>query len=163
MICNEYEKIKEIVNDTFPHNLKDNTLDFLSYLNGNSMNIERIYGYWKNQFYWVVKYSNECVCYILINGVGDEKQFAPLTIWTDDSSSNWLENYPLSDELKCLAWDNVDYCVHCGSCSGGTRKVLFGREFSNVCRTKMRFTNPSQQAFNLIKELVCARKYDIED
>lgn len=162
MICNECERIKEIINDTFPQYLKDNTLDFLSYLNSNSFEFERLSGYWKNQFYWAVKYSNEYVCYILLNGSGDEQQFAPLTIWTDDSGSNWYEDYQLSGELKSLVWDNVDYCVHCGSCGGGTQKIVFGRKLSNVCKTVMRFTNPNQQEFDLIKELIYARKTDIK-
>ena len=162
MLYNEYEKITELVRDTFPMDLKGNTLDFLSFLRSNQMVFERIFGYWKNQFYWAVKYNKEYVCYILLNGIGDEAQFAPLTIWTDDSGSVWYENYPLSDNLKCCAWDNVDCCAHCGSCAGGVQKIIFGREFNNVCRTTMRFTNPSQQEFNLIKELVCARKCDIE-
>lgn len=162
MSCNEYEKIRAIVVDTFSTELRDNTLDFVSFLNHNSMDFERMRGYWKNQFYWAVKYKNKYVCYILLNGVGDERRFAPLTVWTDDSGSAWYENDFLSDELKEAAWENVDYCVHCGACSGGTHKMIFGREFDNVCKTTMRFTNPNHQTFHLIKELVCARKCDIE-
>lgn len=158
----EYEKIRMTVEETFPCYLKENTLDFLSFLNRNSMCFERILGYWKNQFYWIIKHNNECVCYILLNGIGDEKQFAPLTIWSDDSNSNWYEDYQLSNEMKNCAWENVDYCVHCGSCGGGTRKIIFGKAFTNVCTTAMRFTNPNQQTFAVIKELVRARKYDIE-
>ena len=162
MCYNEYEKMTKLVRETFPIELKRNTLDFLLFLNSNKIVFERILGYWKNQFYWAVKYNNEYVCYILLNGVGDESQFSPLTIWTEDSGSAWYENYPLSDALKCCAWKNVDYCVHCGSCEGGTQKNIFGRKFDNVCRTTMRFTNPNQQTFNLIKELICARKCNIE-
>lgn len=161
-IRNSMNVLKKIVNDTFPLNLKDNTLDFLSYLDTHSMKAERISGYWKNQFYWEVTYKNKCVCYILLNGTGDEKQFAPLTIWSDDSGSDWYKNDLLSDEFKEIAWKNVDYCVHCGSCSGGTPKTIFGREFDNICKTTMRFTNPDMQTFNLIKELINARKNDIE-
>ena len=155
------ENILQIVNDTFPLGLKENTLNFISYLNSNSLTFERLLGYWENQHYYLVKYKNESVCYILVNGSGDEKQFAPLTIWSDDSGSNWYENYPLSNDLKKIAWDNVDYCVHCGSCAGGTQKTIFGKQFENVCRTTFRFTNPSTEEFTVIKELVYARLKDI--
>ena len=161
MINNENKSVLRIVNDTFPLDLKENTLDFISYLNSNLLTFERLLGYWKNQHYYSVKYKNESVCYILLNGTGDEQQFAPLTIWSDDSGSNWYKNYPLSIDLKELAWDNVDYCVHCGSCAGGTQKTIFGKEFENVCRTTFRFTNPSKEEFTVIKELVNARLNDI--
>jgi len=99
----------------------------------------------------------------LLNGTGDEKQFSPLTVWTDDSGSKWYENCRLNDELLELAWKNVDYCVHCGSCSGGTQKTVLGKEFDNVCRTVLRFINPDEQEFRVIKELIKLRKYDIEN
>lgn len=163
MNCNDYEKIKSIVNDISDFELKYNTLDFIDFLNENSVSFERIYGYWKNQYYWIVKYKNDCVCYILINGTGDEKQFAPLTIWADDSNSDWYEEAALSDELKLMAWNNVDYCVNCGSCSGGKPKIIFGKEFKNICRTTMRFTNPDRLEFDLIRKLIILRKSSIEE
>ena len=157
----EFKNILEIVNDTFPLDLKENTLDFISYLNSNSLTFERLLDYWKNQHYYSVKYENGSVCYILLNGTGDEQQFAPLTIWSDDSGSNWYENYSLSNDLRKISLDNVDYCVHCGSCAGGTQKTIFDKQFENVCKTTFRFTNPSKEEFKVIKELVNARLNDI--
>lgn len=161
MIFSEYEKMKTIVNDTFPLSLRENTLNFLTYLNENSIEFERLSGYWKNQLYWMAKYNNECICYILLNGKGDEKQFFPLTIWTDDSGSDWYSFCELSEKMKKLAHENVDYCVHCGSCSGGQEKIIFGKNFTNICKTVMRFTNPEKPVFDLIKILIEARKRDI--
>ena len=54
MCYNEYEKMTELVRETFPIELKKNTLDFLLFLNSNQTVFERIFGYWKNQFYWAV-------------------------------------------------------------------------------------------------------------
>ncbi len=159
----EFDEMYRIVKETFESDLKDNTLDFLLFLRSGFMNFTRIKGYWRNQFYWVVKYKDECVCYILLNGKGDEKQFSPLTIWTDDSSSNWYENCQLNDELSKSALKNIDYCVHCGSCIGGTYKTVLGKGFDNVCRTVMKFTNPDEQEFRVIKDLVKIRKCDIEN
>lgn len=163
MIHNEYKSVLKIVNDTFPLDLKENTLDFISYLNYNSLTFERLLGYWKNQHYYSVKYKNESVCYVLLNGTGDEKQFAPITIWSDDSGSNWYEHYPLSNDLKKISLDNVDYCVHCGSCTGGTQKIIFGEQFVNVCRTTFKFTNPNQKEFELIEKLTDIRIEDIKE
>lgn len=162
MNCSEYEKMKMIVNNTFPVTLKEDTVDFLTYLNNNSIEFERLSGYWKNQFYWMAKYNNGCVCYILLNGKDDEKQFSPLTIWTDDSLSATYEKAYISEDLKKSAWKNIDYCVHCGSCSGGRYRIIFGKGFDNVCRCQMRFTNPDEQEFETIKELIKIRKSMIE-
>lgn len=163
MIYDDNETMRNMVCDTFCGELRESTLDFFNFLNDDSMKFERLSGYWKDQFYWMVKYKERCLCYILINGTGDEKQFAPLTIWSDDSGSDWYKNYPLSDKLKESAIKNIDYCVHCGSCSGGIRKTIFKEQFDNVCKTTFRFTNPTPIEFELIKELIAARKMDINE
>lgn len=160
---NEYKSITKLIKDTFAADYNESVLDFISFLNSQSMIFERLYGYWKNQNYYSVKYNNEVVCYILISGTGDEAQFAPLTIWTDDSNINCYENIAIEEHLKKCAWNQVDYCVHCGSCSGGTQKVIFGKSFDNVCRTLIRLTNPDKEAFVLIKKLVSIRKKYIDN
>lgn len=162
MINNEYENAIRIVDHTFLLGLKKNTLDFLSYLNSKALTFERLFGYWKNQFYYSVKYNDESVCYILLNGAEDEQQFAPLTIWSDDSGSDWYKNYPLNNKSKEIAWKNVDFCVNCGSCAGGRKKIVFGREFNNICRTAFRFTNPNEKEFAVIKALINARIENIK-
>lgn len=68
----------------------------------------------------------------------------------------------LDDEIKKIIWKNIDYCVHCGDCLGGTKKILLDKEFNNVCRTAIRFINPDNYEFGVIIELVKARMQDIE-
>lgn len=159
----DFREVERIVDDTFPINLKHNILDLLLFFKSNSMEIKRLFGYWSNQLYYSVSYQNECVCYILFNGTGDEKQFSPLTIWTDDSKSKWYESCDLTDEEKRIAWGNVDYCVNCGSCKGGTAKTIFDKQFNNVCRTTLRFTNPDKNEFSVLKKITLIRKEDIKN
>lgn len=118
--------------------------------------------YWEDKLYWVISYKSERVCYILINGSGTEEKFAPWTIWSDDSNSNWFANFPLDEHMKEIAWKNVDFCANCGSCPGGARKTIFGKEFNNVCRTTMRFINPDVEALECVKKMVEIRKNDIQ-
>lgn len=99
----------------------------------------------------------------MINGTGYENRFAPLTIWTDDSLFDTYENAQIRENLRENAWRNIDYCVHCGSCSGGRHRIVFGKGFDNVCRTQMRFTNPDKQEFETIKELIRIRKQSIKN
>ena len=99
----------------------------------------------------------------MIDGSGSEEAFAPWTIWSDDSDSNWFEDFPLDDHAKEIAWKNVDICGNCGGCDnpGGSRKTIFGKEFNNVCRTTMRFINPDIEALECVKKMVEIRKNDI--
>ena len=111
----------------------------------------------------MVKYKSEYVCFVLINGNEDETEPESLTIWSDDSGSDWFENFPLDEHIKEIAWKNVDICANCGSCKSqdGTRKTIFGKEFDNVCRTTMRFDNPDSEAVECMKKMVEIRKNDI--
>lgn len=61
-----------------------------------------------------------------------------------------------------IAWNNVDSCGHCGSCSGGRQKIIFEKSFDNVCQTTFRFVNPDVQTLMCVKQLVEIRKNDID-
>jgi ribosomal-protein-alanine N-acetyltransferase len=69
----------------------------------------------------------------------------------------WFGGYPLDDKTKGIAHANVDFCGNCGSCSGGTSKTIFGKPFENVCRTVIKFDNPSDEAVECAKKLVEVR------
>ncbi len=140
-----------------------NVLDFVNYLKANEMQFERGKGYWEDKLYWIIKYKDEYVCFILINGFGSEEKFAPWTIWTDDSDSRCFSDFPLDESSKEFAWKNIDFCGNCGGCDnpGGSRKTIFGKEFDNVCITTMRFINPDTIEVECVKNLVKIRKNDI--
>lgn len=124
-------------------------------------------GYWANQFYWYVKYNDEDICYILINGTGEEKESAPLAIWSDTSDSGtsaWYENFPLDEQMKEIAWNNVDICGKCSPnspCYGGIGKTIFGKKFDHVCRCTFRFDKPDDKTLQCVKKLIEIRKNDI--
>ena len=98
------EQIEKIVGDTVVGYEQRNILEFIAFLRANEMSFERGTGYWEKQLYWMIKYRNQFVCFILINGTGPEKKFSPFTIWSDDSSSNWFEKFPLDEHMKKIAW-----------------------------------------------------------
>lgn len=155
------QKIENIIGEVLTGEAQKNALEFVAYLRANEMLFERGNGYWENQLYWLIKYKNEYVCFILINGTGTEEKFKPWTIWSDDSDSNWFENFPLNEHMKEIAWKYIDFCGNCGSCSGGTRKTIFEKEFNNVCRTTMRFIDPDTETVELMIKMVDIRKSDI--
>ncbi len=116
-----------------------------------------IKGYWEDKLYWLVDYKGVSVCHILINGYEE----GHWTIWSDESDSNSFEDFPLDEHLKEIAWKNVDFCGNCGYCTGGTHKTVFGKEFDNVCRTTMIFSNPNAETLEFMKKMVLIRKHDI--
>ena len=152
-------KIEDIISEVLPDDIQKNALDFVNYLWANNMMFERGSGYWDDKYYWMVKYEDVYVCFILFGG--DEVKDKSWTIWSDDSDSKWFENYPLDKHMKDVAYANVDLCGNCGSCSGGTIKTIFGRRFDNVCRTTFRFNNPDFKAIECAKKLIEMRINDI--
>ena len=155
------QQIESCIEQQLSGETKELALDFVSYLAANGMQMERIGGYWENQHYYGAKYRNEYVCFILINGTGDEAEFFPLTIWLEGGNSHWYDRDLQEKPIREIAWKNVDICAHCGSCGGGTRKRIFGKEFDNVCRTPLRFVNPDSHTMKYLKKIIEIRKKDI--
>jgi ribosomal-protein-alanine N-acetyltransferase len=129
-------------------------LDYVAHLRSNGVEFERGGGYWADKNYYIARYNNEAVCFILINA--DETNGEPLgfILWSDDSPHNSYANAPLDTLTKEITWQHVDICGNCGGCgnSGGSHKTILGKEFDNVCITTFRFDNPN------VEETECAKK-----
>lgn len=65
-----------------------------------------------------------------------------------------MEDTVADDEIKELAWNYVDHCGYCGYCGGGRHKVIFGREFEDVCGCTFRVDNPGQADLLFLKKMV---------
>ncbi|MDE6020020.1 MAG: hypothetical protein K2H01_03340 [Ruminococcus sp.] len=156
------ETIYNYIDDIENGDTRTLALDFIDFLLYNEMSFEKVGGYWKNQQYFCVKYRNEFVCYILLNGKDDEAEFHPLTVWSDDSNSNWYCYANLDDNTKSIVIKHIDICENCGACAGGTKKQILGKQYNNICRTTFRFVNPNIAELECIKKLVLLRKIDID-
>ena len=90
------------------------------------MQFKRGKGYWEDKFYWMIKYKDEYVCFILINCGGDKTEPVGWIIWSDDSGSNWFEDIPLDERTKEIAWKHIYICGNCGGCKkpGGSYKTI---------------------------------------
>ena len=144
-------------------NAQELALDFVTYLRAQDMHFERGTGYWEDKHYWIIKYKDESVCFILINSDGDKTEPEGWVIWSDDSGSNWFEDVSLDERTKETAWTHVDICGNCGGCinPGGSHKTIFGKDFNNVCTTAMRFDNPNAETVEYMKKMVDLRKNSI--
>lgn len=155
--------IENHINEALTGDAQTLALDFAAHLQAQGVTLERGTGYWADKRYWMGKYKDKYICFILLNGYGsaahkDEPE--GWIIWLDDADSRqsqWYVNASLDEEMKETAWRNIDFCANCGSCGGGTRKTIFGKEFDNVCGTTFRFDNPVAEAVECAKKLADMR------
>lgn len=137
-------------------------LDFVSYLEANDLTFYKDNSdCWKDKIYYWVKSDEKCVCFIAVKDP-DEKD-NHWTVWSDDMGSELLETYPVDDRIKELAWNHVSHCGHCGSCGGGRRKIIFGREFGDVCGCTFRIDNPTSDDLPFLKKMVEIRIQEIQN
>jgi hypothetical protein len=159
------QKIEHSIYEALSGDMQKNALELASFLRINEMLFERGKGYWEDKYYWMIKFKEEYVCFILI-GSEDKTEPESWIIWSDDSDSNCYADFPLNKKIKKIFWENVNFCGNCGGCShnknpGGKNKTIFGKEFANVCITAMKFTNPDIETIECIKKMVEIRKNDI--
>jgi len=113
-------------------------------------------GYWKGKPYWAARYRDEPVLYVLVEGSGPED--GGWTVWSGEGESGWPGEADLDAPLREMAWKNVVRCARCGNgCHPGETRILFGKEFNNVCRTALKFVNPSLEALAFLARLAESR------
>lgn len=141
---------------------KETALNFIDYLEAKQLTFYKDNSdCWKDKIYYWVKLGDKCVCFIAINDP-DEKDNR-WTVLSDDMGSEYLDNHPCSHEMKEIAWKNIDHCGNCGSCCGGRRRVIFGKEFSDVCGCTFRIDNPDSEALLFMKEMADIRIKEIQE
>ena len=159
------QKIEQVIHDLLQDDARELALDFVACLRANEIPIE------ESENYWEVKYNGKTVCFIFINGF-DEKP-GPWTIWSDQEPGTWVTwedggkngkgaNFSVNEEIKLIAWANVNFCESCGGdCSPGKQKTIFGKVFAHVCSSALAFTNPNADMVRCAIEMVKTRKNDI--
>ena len=153
------KSIEEIINEELSSDDKIVALDFITFLRENELDFVRDRGYWRDKIYFLVQYDNECVCFISIKDPDEiENRW---TVWSDDMSSTYLADNDIENALKITAWEHVDLCGHCGSCGGGRKKNIFGKEFDEVCGCTFRFDNPQRNDLKFMKKMVEIRKREL--
>lgn len=140
---------------------QNTAIEFVSFLKDNHLTFYKDNcSYWRDKIYYWVKSGDECVCFISIKN--PEEKDNHWTVWSADMGSEWLKEPGVDDETKELAWKYVDHCGHCGSCGGGRHKVIFGKEFNDVCGCTFRIDNPKQEDLRLLKTMVTLHSRTME-
>ena len=138
-----------------------NALEFAAFLTDIEISCVRATtGYWADKIYFICNYKDQSICYISINEHEDNSWY----VTGDDSESNWFENASLDEPMKKIAWENIDICRDrsaCGACGNPgkmSQKIIFGKEFDNVCPVTIKFTNPDMTTVECMKKVFEARK-----
>ena len=150
----KFKTIKDKLKDTLSNDLLTDALDFMEFLDANEIIQAGEHD---------MHYKGKCVCYI-----DTRNESNSWIVWTEGDYSSEHENFPIDERIKEIAWKNVMKCGHCGDCDckPGKTKVIFGKEFSNICNAdnvimNFMFTNPDAETLECVKKLIEMRKYFI--
>ena len=125
--------------------------EFISFLRSNNIEFYKDNAScWNDKIYYWLKFKNECVAFIAIKDPDEPKNL--WTVWSDDCKV--FEADIVDGKIKNTAWKHIDFCGHCGSCSGGKSKVIFGKEFHEVCGCTFRIDNPGRNDLPFLKKMV---------
>mgnify|MGYP001032021197 FL=1 len=151
------KQIENYIAENLTDRAQQTALEFTNYLRANELEIVKDQGYWKDKIYYLIKFRNECVCFIAMKDPDEPKNL--WTVWSDDSKA--YEASDVEEEIKNIAWNYVDHCGKCGSCGGGKHKVVFGKHFDSVCGCTFRVDNPTAFDLPFLKKMVELRKNEI--
>lgn len=154
------KQIEEYIKENLIGEAQTTALEFVAFLRSNNIEFYKDNcSCWKDKIYYWLKFKNECVAFIAIKDPDEPKNF--WTVWSDDSKA--FEADIIDDEMKNNAWKHIDFCGHCGSCGGGKRKVVFGKEFPEVCGCTFRIDNPQLKDLPYLKKMVDLCKLHISN
>lgn len=145
------KQIENFVEENITGQSKQVALDFIAFLRKNKVEFYKDdNGYWKDKLYFWVKLGEACLCFIAINNPDEPENL--WTVWSDDCRAYEAD---ISEEnIKHVAWKYIDFCVHCGSCSGGRQKIVFGKVFEDVCGCTFRVDNPNAEDLPFLKKMI---------
>jgi len=143
--------VKDKMNEVLSGEVLKSALDFAAYLEANEMDVIGA----------EVSYKGKAVCYMYLgNG---EIYPSPWTIWTEGDYSNESETIPMNEQMKEIAWANINRCDDCGAgCTPGKYKLIFGKEFDHMCNADMAFYMPVAETLECLKKLLEMRKHYID-
>lgn len=143
--------IVDYIDENLNGDAKQTALDFVNFLKSKQLTFYKdMCDCWKDKIYYWVKFKDECVCFIAIADPDEPQNL--WTVWSDESKL--YEDYIVDEEIKTIAWKNIDLCGNCGSCGGGQSKKVFGKTFDRVCGCTFRIDNPTAKDIPFLEKMV---------
>ena len=150
--------IIDYIDENLNGDAKQTALDFVNFLNSKQLTFYKdVCDCWKDKIYYWVKFNDECVCFIAIADPEEPQNL--WTVWSDESKL--YEDYIVDEEIKTIAWKNIDLCGNCSSCGGGQSKKVFGKTFARVCGCTFRIDNPTAKDTPFLEKMVEIKINDI--
>lgn len=147
----EEMKIKDYIQKELSLDDQKIALNFVDWLENKNLNFYKDNSdCWKNKTYYHIKFKDKCICFISIKDSDEPNNM--WTIWSDNSKV--FENADIDDEIKRVAYQHIDYCCNCGSCGGGKRKIIFGKNFDGVCSCTFRIDNPTVNDLPFLQKMI---------
>ena len=153
---NDRLKIEVELNEDLSGDRLKNALNFIAYMKTNDMTTHA-------EHHSAFEYKGEWVCIVCIIPVDD----VPGWVIFDNPLTSKFDNFPVDEDLKEFAWANVNICTSCGGSSGcgsqpGRTKIIFGKEFNNICTSDVAFWNPDADALKKIMQMIDIWKKSVD-
>lgn len=148
---NTIMQIEDYINKFLTDEAKTIALDFVSFLRENDIEFYKDNGTcWESKIYYHLKFNGEFVGFIAVKDPDEPENL--WTVWSDNCKA--FENGNIDDKIKETAYKHIDFCGKCGSCGGGRKKIIFGKEFNKVCGCTFRTDNPSKEDLPFLKKII---------
>jgi len=141
-------------------NLK-HALDFINHMTAIGMTLEMDY-------HPTFTYLGEWVCLLVYPKDGTNPSYFGICSWPGELDVMENVSFPIDENLKNFAKANVKKCFHCGGCEGSDypgplKKMVFGKEYDDVCCNAFHFFNSSNEEMENAKKLMELLKHIIAD
>jgi hypothetical protein len=145
-------ELEDVMRDVLHGDALSNALDFAAFLRTNGISIIP-HNYGEG---WAIGGEVESSTGYLLLGSEDQLH-GPWTFWF-----NSRDFEDTADEtLKETAWANANLCSKChdgwGECRGG-EKVIFGKQYDNLCHSPLMFKDPDTKTLENMKKLLFLAK-----
>jgi hypothetical protein len=152
------QTIEDIIREKLTGDVQKNALDFVAYLRANEIEIP------PNEpdgDFWNASYKGEGVCVINLPAVYENH--VGFDTFINDLPDAWKNSPDMDERTKEIVWANVrphDPTCH-GKCSPGSRKIIFGKVFDNLCGSFLGIYSPNAETVDCMKKIIGGLKSDI--
>ena len=135
---------EETIKNTLTGESQKNALEFAAFMASNNMATGENHG--------TLMHKGDILAWMHMDGKPDLP--GPWTVWPD-LTGTVPDGFDFDDDMKEIAWKNVNICASCGSdCAPGSNRNIFGKDFENVCAAILAFTDPDSETLKCLKKLI---------
>ncbi|MCL2701542.1 MAG: hypothetical protein FWE88_07595 [Phycisphaerae bacterium] len=160
------KKIEDVANDVLKDDAQRNALEFIAYLRANEVTLND-----SDNGFWDATYKGEGLCVINIATYDDHSSFDTFikdlpNAWkmcSDGKKSDECSAFFADERTKEIIWANIrphDPTCH-GACRPGSRRIILGKVFENLCSSALGIYGPDAETVNCMKKIVNGLQSDI--